>query len=50
MGRKRATRQSKTIGFKAFCDDDANILDWWESLPEGKRSDTLRHLIREAIT
>ena len=43
-------RQSKTIGFKAFCDDDADILAWWEGMPEGARSQVLRDLIRTAMT
>ncbi len=42
-------RQSKTIGFKAFYDDDADILEWWERMPEGERSQVLRDLIRAAL-
>ena len=49
MGRKRSRRFSKTIGFKAFHDTDADIIAWWEALPEGDRSDLLRDLIRAAI-
>ncbi len=43
-------RKSKTIGFKAFYNDDADILAWWEEMPEGERSQVLRELIRAAPT
>ncbi len=49
MGRKRASRTSKTIGFKAFQDTDADLLTWWESIPEGERSGILRDLIRTTL-
>lgn len=49
MSRTRAGRKSKTIGLKAFQDTDADILAWWEGMPEGERSSILRHLIRTAI-
>src|SRR5437870_4494316 len=42
-------RPSKTIGFKAFQDTDQDILEWWEGLPEGQRSQVLRDLIRSAM-
>lgn len=43
-------RTCKVIGFKAFHDTDADILDWWESIEEGARSGILRDLIREHLT
>lgn len=49
MSRKRADAKCKTIGFKAFYGNDADILTWWEAMPEGERSDVLRELIRKAI-
>src|SRR5258707_3671854 len=49
MGRKRASRKSKTIGFKAFQDTDADLVTWWDGMPEGERSGVLRDLIRTAI-
>lgn len=50
MGRKRASRKSKTIGFKAFQDTDADLLMWWDGVPEGERSQILRDLIRAALS
>jgi len=44
-----AQRTSKTIGFKAFEDSDADILEWWQAMPPGERSITLRALIRGAL-
>ena|SRR5664279_5619518 len=49
MGRKRAIQKSKTIGFKAFQETDADLLTWWDGLPDGERSQVLRDLIRAAI-
>ncbi len=43
-------RNSRTIGFKAFEDTDADILEWWESMPAGERSIALRTLIRAGIS
>ncbi len=44
--RKAKRRQHKIIAFKAYFDDDADILDWWESIEEGERSEALRDVIR----
>ena len=44
--RKPKRRQHKVIAFKAYYDDDADILDWWESIEEGERSEMIRDLIR----
>jgi hypothetical protein len=42
-------RTSRTIGFKAFEDTDADILQWWEAIPAGERSVKLRKVIRAAM-
>jgi hypothetical protein len=48
--RKKQKRQHKTLSFKAFEDTDQDILDWWEGIEEGQRSDAIRELIREHLT
>jgi hypothetical protein len=48
--RKTQKRQHKTLSFKAFEDTDQDILDWWEGIEEGQRSDAIRELIREHLT
>ena len=45
--RKPSKRQYRTITFKVFYDTDEDILDWWESIENGERSETLRDLIRD---
>jgi hypothetical protein len=47
--RKKQKRQHRLIAFKAFEDTDQDILDWWEDLEEGQRSDAIRELIREHL-
>ena len=50
MGKKRKTKRGyKLIAFKAYHDTDGDILDWWESIEEGDRSDEIRDLIRERL-
>jgi len=44
--RKTTKRQYRMITFKAFEDSDGDILDWWEGIEEGERSDAVRDLIR----
>ena len=44
--RKTSKRRYRMITFKVFEDTDSDILDWWEGIDEGERSDTLRDLIR----
>jgi len=34
-------RRYKLINFKVYYDDDADIVDWWESIEEGERSETI---------
>jgi hypothetical protein len=48
--RKKQKRQHRLIAFKAFEDTDQDILDWWEEIEEGQRSDAIRELIREHLT
>jgi len=47
MSRKKAPK--KSIGFKALDNTDADIIQWWEALPGGDRSQALRDIIRAAI-
>jgi hypothetical protein len=44
--KKKSKRAFKLIAFKAYYDTDADILDWWESIEEGERSEMIRDLIR----
>ena len=44
--KKKSKRGFKLIAFKAYHDTDADILDWWESIEEGERSDMIRDMIR----
>jgi len=43
---KTSKRRYRMITFKVFEDADSDILDWWEGIDEGERSDALRDLIR----
>lgn len=47
--KKKSKRAFKLIAFKAYYDTDQDILDWWEAIEEGERSDALRDLIREQL-
>ena len=47
--KKPSKRQFRTITFKVFYDTDDDILDWWEGIENGDRSETLRDLIRDRI-
>ena len=47
--RKPKKRSYRTITFKVFYDTDEDILDWWESIEAGERSDAIRDLIREQL-
>ena len=46
---KPRKRPYRTITFKVFYDTDEDILDWWEGIESGDRSETLRDLIRDRI-
>ena len=47
--RKFAKRNYRMITFKVYFDTDGDILDWWDGIDEGERSDALRDLIREYL-
>jgi hypothetical protein len=47
--RKKHKRQFKVITFKVFYDTDEDILDWWEGIETGERSEMLRDLIRDRV-
>ena len=47
--KKKSKRGFKLIAFKAYYDTDQDILDWWEGIEEGERSDEIRNLIREQL-
>jgi len=49
MPKKKSKRGFKLIAFKAYYDTDQDILDWWEGIEEGERSDAMRDLIREQL-
>ncbi len=49
MPKKKSNRGFKLIAFKAYYDTDQDILDWWEGIEEGERSDSMRDLIREQL-
>jgi hypothetical protein len=44
--KKKSKRGFKLIAFKAYHDTDTDILDWWEGIEEGERSEMIRDLIR----
>jgi hypothetical protein len=47
--RRPKKRNYRMIAFKAYYDTDQDILDWWEGIEEGERSDEMRDLIREQL-
>ncbi len=49
MAKRKQKRPYRLIGFKAYFDGDQAIIDWWESLDEGSRSDAIRDLIHAAL-
>jgi hypothetical protein len=42
-------RNYRMINFKVYYDTDQDILDWWEGIVAGERSDAVRDLIREQL-
>ena len=42
-------RTFKLIAFKAHHDCDQDILDWWESIEDGERSNVIRDVLREHL-
>lgn len=50
MSKRRAKKRNyRTITFKVYYDTDQDIVDWWEGIEEGERSDSIRDLIREQL-
>lgn len=50
MAKHRTRKRSyRMINFKVYYDTDQDILDWWEGIEAGERSDTVRDLIREQL-
>lgn len=49
MSKRKRRRDYRFIGLKVYPDTDPDIVDWWESIDEGERSETLRDLIRERL-
>ena len=50
MGKRRSKKRGyKLINFKAYYDDDADIVAWWEDIEEGERSEALRAVIRDYL-
>ncbi|MDL1902048.1 hypothetical protein FBR02_14925 [Anaerolineae bacterium CFX9] len=47
--RRPKKRNYRTITFKVYYDTDEDILDWWEGIEVGERSDAIRDVIREQI-
>ena len=47
--RKPKKRNYRMIAFKVYYDSDQDILDWWEDIEAGERSDAVRDLIREQL-
>jgi len=47
MSQKRPPKRGhKLIAFKAFFDTDREILEWWEGMQDGERSEVIRELLR----
>lgn len=46
---KKKKRPYRTITFKVYPDEDADILDWWDGIEAGDRSGSIRDLIREFL-
>ena len=47
--RRPKKRNYRMIAFKVYYDTDEDILDWWEGIEAGERSDAIRDLIREQL-
>ena len=47
--RRPKKRNYRMIAFKVYFDTDEDILDWWEGIEAGERSDSIRDVIREYI-
>ena len=50
MSKRRPPRRNyRTITFKVYYDTDEDILDWWDGIEAGERSDEIRDVIREHL-
>lgn len=50
MPKRRPPRRNyRTITFKVYYDTDEDILDWWDGIEAGERSDEIRDVIREHL-
>ena len=47
--RKPPKRRYKILSFKVYYDDDPEILEWWEGLPDGDRSEEIRDVLRDFV-
>ena len=47
--RRPKKRNYRTITFKVYYDTDEDIIDWWEGIEAGERSDEIRDLIRKQL-
>ncbi len=47
--RKPPKREHRLIAFKAFLDTDREIVNWWEGMEDGARSDVIRALLQSYI-
>ena len=49
MPRIKERRKYKLIAFKAYYDEDEDILDWWEGIQDGERSEVIRDVVRQYL-
>lgn len=50
MAKSRTKKRTyRMINFKVYYDTDQDLLDWWEGIEAGERSDTVRDMIREQL-
>ena len=47
--RRSKKRNYRTITFKVYYDTDEDILDWWDGIESGERSDSIRDVLRNFI-
>lgn len=47
--RRKPKRNYRMIAFKVYYDTDQDILDWWDSIEDGERSDEIRDVIRDYL-
>jgi len=49
MPRIKERRKYKLIAFKAYYDEDEDILEWWEGIQDGERSEFIRDVVRQYL-